>query len=90
VHPRIGVEREAPEEFRELRAAILLDEPVDRQKRLPICRRGAEPIHRLGPGRAAGECLEVREELDLRATITNQDGTTVLEGECWTYTLLPE
>jgi acyl dehydratase len=26
----------------------------------------------------------------LRATITNQDGTTVLEGECWTYTLLPE
>jgi len=26
----------------------------------------------------------------LRATITNQGGTTVLEGECWTYTLLPE
>ena len=26
----------------------------------------------------------------LRATITNQDGTTVLEGECWTYALLPE
>lgn len=25
----------------------------------------------------------------LRATITNQDGTRVLEGECWTYTLLP-
>lgn len=25
----------------------------------------------------------------LRATITNQDGTVVLEGECWTYTLLP-
>jgi acyl dehydratase len=25
----------------------------------------------------------------LRATITNQDGTTVLEGECWTYTLRP-
>jgi acyl dehydratase len=23
----------------------------------------------------------------LRATIANQDGTTVLEGECWTYTL---
>jgi acyl dehydratase len=23
----------------------------------------------------------------LRATITNQDGTVVLEGECWTYTL---
>jgi len=26
----------------------------------------------------------------LRATITNQDGTVVLERECWTYTLLPE
>jgi acyl dehydratase len=26
----------------------------------------------------------------LRAAITNQDGTSVLEGECWTYTLLPE
>jgi len=26
----------------------------------------------------------------LRATITNQDGTVVLEAECWTYTLLPE
>jgi len=26
----------------------------------------------------------------LRATITNQGGTTVLKGECWTYTLLPE
>ena len=26
----------------------------------------------------------------LRATITNQDGTVVLEGECWTYTLRPE
>jgi acyl dehydratase len=25
----------------------------------------------------------------LRATITNQDGTRVLEGECWTYTLGP-
>lgn len=25
----------------------------------------------------------------LRATITNQDGTTVLEGECWTYTFRP-
>jgi len=25
----------------------------------------------------------------LRAVITNQDGTTVLEGECWTYTLVP-
>ena len=25
----------------------------------------------------------------LRATITNQDGTQVLEGECWTYTLTP-
>jgi acyl dehydratase len=25
----------------------------------------------------------------LRATITNQDGTRVLEGDCWTYTLLP-
>lgn len=25
----------------------------------------------------------------LRATITNQDGTRVLEGECWTYTLRP-
>jgi acyl dehydratase len=25
----------------------------------------------------------------LRATITNQDGTVVLEGECWTYTLRP-
>jgi acyl dehydratase len=23
----------------------------------------------------------------LKATITNQDGTVVLEGECWTYTL---
>jgi hypothetical protein len=26
----------------------------------------------------------------LRATITNQDGIAVLEGECWTYTLLAE
>jgi acyl dehydratase len=25
----------------------------------------------------------------LRATITNQHGTVVLEGECWTYTLRP-
>ncbi len=25
----------------------------------------------------------------LRATITNQDGTILLEGECWTYTLRP-
>ena len=25
----------------------------------------------------------------LRATITNQTGTLVLEGECWTYTLRP-
>ena len=25
----------------------------------------------------------------LRATITNQDGTALLEGECWTYTLRP-
>ena len=25
----------------------------------------------------------------LRATITNQDGTVVLDGECWTYTLRP-
>jgi acyl dehydratase len=25
----------------------------------------------------------------LRATIRNQDGTTLLEGECWTYTLRP-
>jgi acyl dehydratase len=25
----------------------------------------------------------------LRAVITNQDGVTLLEGECWTYTLLP-
>ena len=25
----------------------------------------------------------------LKATITNQDGTAVLEGECWTYTLRP-
>ena len=23
-------------------------------------------------------------------TITNQDGSVVLERECWTYTLLPE
>jgi acyl dehydratase len=26
----------------------------------------------------------------LRATITNQDGTVLLEGECWTYTLRPD
>ena len=26
----------------------------------------------------------------LRATITNQDGTVVLEGECWTYTMHPD
>jgi acyl dehydratase len=26
----------------------------------------------------------------LKATITNQDGTIVLEGECWTYTLRPK
>ena len=25
----------------------------------------------------------------LKATVTNQDGTVVLEGECWTYTLQP-
>jgi acyl dehydratase len=25
----------------------------------------------------------------LRAVITNQDGVRLLEGECWTYTLLP-
>lgn len=25
----------------------------------------------------------------LKAIITNQDGTVVLEGECWTYTLRP-
>ncbi len=25
----------------------------------------------------------------LKATITNQSGTVVLEGECWTYTLRP-
>jgi acyl dehydratase len=25
----------------------------------------------------------------LRATITNQDGAVLLEGECWTYTLRP-
>ena len=25
----------------------------------------------------------------LKATIPNQDGTVVLEGECWTYTLRP-
>ena len=25
----------------------------------------------------------------LRAVITNQDGTVLLEGECWTYTLRP-
>ncbi|MGH7397832.1 MAG: MaoC family dehydratase [Candidatus Rokuibacteriota bacterium] len=25
----------------------------------------------------------------LRAVITNQDGVVLLEGECWTYTLLP-
>lgn len=25
----------------------------------------------------------------LKATITNQDGAVVLEGECWTYTLTP-
>lgn len=26
----------------------------------------------------------------LKTTITNQDGTVVLEGECWTYTLEPK
>lgn len=26
----------------------------------------------------------------LKMTITNQDGTVVLEGECWTYTLEPK
>ena len=25
----------------------------------------------------------------LKATITNQDGTVLLEGECWTYTVRP-
>jgi acyl dehydratase len=25
----------------------------------------------------------------LRATVTNQDGVVVLEGECWTYTVRP-
>jgi acyl dehydratase len=25
----------------------------------------------------------------LKATVTNQDGAVVLEGECWTYTLRP-
>lgn len=27
---------------------------------------------------------------ELRATIKNQDGTVLLEGDCWTYTLRPE
>ena len=26
----------------------------------------------------------------IKTTITNQDGTVVLEGECWTYTLKPK
>ena len=26
----------------------------------------------------------------LRATIVNQDGTVLLEGDCWTYTLRPD
>lgn len=26
----------------------------------------------------------------IKTTITNQDGTVVLEGECWTYTLKPQ
>ena len=26
----------------------------------------------------------------IKTTITNQDGTVVLEGECWTYTLRPQ
>ena len=25
----------------------------------------------------------------LRATVSNQDGVTLLEGECWTYTMRP-
>jgi acyl dehydratase len=38
------------------------------------------------------EVLEVKADkpvCHLRATIRNQDGTTVLEGDCWTYTLRP-
>jgi acyl dehydratase len=31
----------------------------------------------------------VKPVCQLRATITNQDGTVLLEGECWTYTLRP-
>jgi hypothetical protein len=44
----------------------------------------ASPVERIVPLR-----LSVGQRAR-RATITNQDGTTVLEGECWTYTLLPE
>jgi hypothetical protein len=25
----------------------------------------------------------------LRATVTNQDGAVILEGECWVYTMRP-
>ena len=38
------------------------------------------------------EVLELKADkpvCHLRATIRNQDGTTVLEGDCWTYTLHP-
>jgi 3-hydroxybutyryl-CoA dehydratase len=33
--------------------------------------------------------LKPKPVCQLKMTITNQDGTVVLEGECWTYTLHP-
>jgi len=63
VRPRIGVEREAPEEFEELRAAVL--STSSRPPGTPAhTSPGSRADSRLGPGRAAGERLEVREELD--------------------------
>lgn len=36
------------------------------------------------------EVLSVKPVCQLRATITSQDGTVLLEGESWTYTLRPD
>src|SRR5882724_1505477 len=66
-------------------------------------RRGVREGHALRPARRPGrdrgrhaqpevEVLSLKPDkpvCQLRATIVNQDGTTLLEGECWTYTMRP-
>ena len=59
--------------------------------------RGAAVLEPAGWGTkltltAEVEVLSVKPDkpvCQLRATITNQEGTVVLEGECWTYTMRP-